>query len=147
MSILDTLNKKKATEATTEVAKPEEKTYQVYKSSMQAHKIPMPSGKVLHVTEFQLVTANQKEIEFLDAEIEEGFPYLRKVDSITSTELDPIANLRAKMKEELRLELQAEMGAGEEGKKDPNPTATKTAGIGSTASLASVSGNSNSVNK
>ena len=88
-----------------------EKVFQVYKSSMQAHKMVMPKGRVIHIINFQYVTANMKEIAFLDEEIEEGFPYLRKLEPVTSAELDPMATLRAKIREEARVERIAEQEA------------------------------------
>lgn len=77
-----------------------ETVYQTYRSSMQAHKIIMPKGKVLHVTKGKFVTCNQDEIDFLDAEIKAGFKYLKKGEPTTSAVADPMAAMKAKIKEE-----------------------------------------------
>ena len=116
--------------------KEEEKTFNVYKSTMASHKLVTSTGKVLSIVDYQLITNNAEDIEFLDAEVKAGFPFLSKAEQVTSTELDPMAKLRAKMKEEARQEILAET-------KDSNYEAAK-AKPASTATLSALAAGSNS---
>ena len=77
-----------------------ETKYQIYTSSMQAHKLIMPCGKVLHVTKGQFVTCDEAEIAFIDAEIKLGFKYLTKGGTTTSATADPMAAYKAKIGKE-----------------------------------------------
>ena len=86
----------------------EEKTFNIYKASMQAFRIIRPDGKVIHVLNGQLITDNPIDIEYLDAQIALGKLRLRPAEQVTSTDLDPIAALKAKLKEEARQEILAE---------------------------------------
>ena len=103
-----------------------ETKYQVYTSSMQAHKLIMPCGKVLHVTEGKYVTCNEDEIAFIDNEIELGFKYLKKGGTTTSATADPMAAMKAKMKEQLKAEVIKEYLAKEvkEANGETSPTVT-----------------------
>lgn len=100
-----------------------ETKYQVYTSSMQAHKLVMPCGKVLHVTKGKYVTCNEAEIEFIDAEIKAGFKYLKKGGTTTSATADPMEAYRAKIAKEAIAEYLAketrELEEGDEDKKIP----------------------------
>jgi len=82
---------------TSQVDKTPEKTFQTYKSSLPNQKIAMPNGKMIRITSHQYITDMEDEIEFLDNEIKLGFPYLTKTGEMTSTELDPMSALRAKI--------------------------------------------------
>lgn len=75
----------------------EQKVYQVYKSSLQSHTIIMPKGKQLRIFNYQYITDNEEEIEYLDYEISQGFIYLEKMDKVTSEDLDPMAALKRKI--------------------------------------------------
>jgi len=118
----------------------QEKVFNIYKSTMRNHKLIRQDGKAIHVINGELVTADKKDIEYLDAEIEAGFPYLKPAEQITSTELDPMASLRAKMKDEARLELLAEQVKAD---KDMGFSKSKVIPA-STVDLTAVSGESTS---
>lgn len=75
----------------------EQVLYTVYRSTIKNHGIIMKSGKVLHIIDNEFITANEEEIEFLDKEIKSGFPFIRKVDKITSSSRDPMKALRDKI--------------------------------------------------
>lgn len=136
------------------------KTFSVYKSSMQSHKIITPGGKVLHIVDYKHITDNEEDIAFLDAEIKAGFPYLRKLSDVEVKEADPMSGLRAKIAEEERAKILAEVEAGEAKKvadADVKTAGTVTAAQGknvktsdvaltpaSTAVLSGLSANSNS---
>lgn len=113
----------------------EKKIFNVYKSTLQSHKIIRSDGKVLAVVNFQFITDDEKDIEFLDAEIAAGFPYLSKPEQLTSDDLDPMAKLRAKMKEEARQEILAETADSTSRQAKLKPA--------STAALAALSADSN----
>ena len=115
----------------------EEKVFNVYKSTLQSHKIIRGDGKVIHVLNHQYITSDSADIEFLDAEIEAGFPYLSPAKEVTSTDLDPMSALKAKMKEEARQEILAETADSESKQAKLAPA--------STSALASLSAGSNSV--
>lgn len=85
--------------------KTEEQVFEVYQSSKQSHRIVTPTGKTLHVINYQLITNNAADIEFLDNEIKAGFPYLRKGKAVSASERDPMVRLRNQMKEEAMAEL------------------------------------------
>ena len=103
--------------------KENEVEYQVYKSSMQAHKLIMPSGKVLHVTNGKFVTCNQDEIDFIDDEISKGFKYLKKGGTTTSATADPMAAMTQRIKEEaVREYLAKEMKEAGGGKTETTET-------------------------
>ena len=119
-----------------QIKEEEEKTFNVYTSTMQSHKIMRNDGKTINVVQGQYITDDPKDIEFLDAEIKAGFPYLSEAETVTSTDLDPMAKLRAQMKEEARKEILAET-------KDSTSTQVKLKPA-STAALAALSAGSNS---
>ena len=112
--------------------------YTVYRSSMRNHGIIMKSGKVLHIINNEYITANAEEIEFLDKEIDSGFPFLQKVDKVTLESRDPmtaiknkiIADYEAKKAEEAAEEVLPVMGDS-----DTGDTVAKRLSPGSTAAL------------
>ena len=114
----------------------EEKVFNVYKSTMQSHKIIRDDGKIIHVLNHQYITSDPADIEFLDTEIKAGFPYLSPAEQLTSTDLDPMSALKAKMKEEARQEILAETADSESKQAKLAPASTST--------LASLSAGSNS---
>jgi hypothetical protein len=77
--------------------KVEEKVFQTYNSSLPNQRIPMPNGRLIAITAGQYITDKKDEIEFLDAEIEAGFPFLQKGATMTSSELDPMSALRTRI--------------------------------------------------
>lgn len=81
-------------------ANKKEKVFNIYRSTMQAHKLIRPDGKVIHVTNFQYVTDDKLDIAYLDNEISLGFPYLKAAEQVTSTDLDPVAAFRKQIAEE-----------------------------------------------
>lgn len=102
-------------------------TYNVYKSSMQAHKLIMPCGKVLHVTKGKFVTCNQDEIDYIEAEIKAGFKYLKKEGTTTSATTDPLAAMKEKLKEEaIREYLAKEQAELDAPKKEQKPEITES---------------------
>lgn len=86
-----------------------ERVFNVYKSTMQAHKLIRQDGKVCHITDGRYVTDDAADIEFIDAEIAAGFQYLRLDKQMTAEELDPIATLKKTLKEEAKEELLQEL--------------------------------------
>lgn len=118
--------------APTPTPKVEEKTYQTYKSGLENTKIIMQSGKVIHVRAHKYITCDAAEIEFLDNEIETGFPYLKKGEPVTTSDLDPMSALRKK----IRAEVMAEIDAGNSETQKVVPASSKD--------LNMLSGNSNS---
>lgn len=112
-----------------------DKVYNVYKSTMQAHKVIRTDGKVCHVTNGKYITDDAKDIEFIDAEIEAGFQYLRLEKQVTAAELDPIATLRNTLKEEAKEELMQELKlSGVKLKLNPLSTAALTTSASSSDS-------------
>jgi hypothetical protein len=81
----------------TEESKQVERQFNTYISSMQSHKIVTETGKCLHVIGGKLLTDNESDIAFLDDQIAKGFPFLRKGDVVTTSDLDPMASLRKKI--------------------------------------------------
>jgi len=87
--------------------------YQTYQSTMKSHKMVTTAGKVLHFIDNKFVTNNEDDIAYLDAEIKAGFPYVRKGEVVTSSDLDPMAALRKKMYAEFLAEQEAGGGSPE----------------------------------
>lgn len=132
-----------------------EKVFQVYKSSMQSHRVIMPNGKVLHVRKGKYITDNEDEIAFLDAEIKAGFKYLKKAEPMTSSDLDPMQALRKKLFAEFEAEQAAKqeamLAAGDNNpigdisaKEDPNAEKVTKSSIVSSEKLAAISAASKS---
>lgn len=90
---------KAASKATSQASKEDtvEKEFQVYKSSLPNQRIAMPGGKLISIVSGTYITDNEEEIAFLDKEVKAGFPYLQKGAAVTSSELDPMSALRAKI--------------------------------------------------
>ena len=78
-----------------------EEVFQFYKSTIDNQKIAMKSGKVLRITAGKYITKDPAEIEFLDYEISQGFPFLKKGEPVTSSDLDPMSALRKKIYAEI----------------------------------------------
>ena len=113
-----------------------EKKFQVYTSSMQAHKIVRKDGKVLNIVNGKYITSDEGDIEFLDAEIKAGFKYLTKGEPVTSEQADPMAALRAQIKREAVAEYLAK--EQKELEQDMGSTAKEPAKPASSAALASL---------
>ena len=120
----------------TPVPKAPEKTFQTYKSSLPNQKIAMPNGKMIRITSHQYITDMEDEIAFLDNEIKLGFPYLTKSGEMTSTELDPMSALRAKIIAEYEADKVPAPVLGDVAKQELTPA--------STAALKNLSAGSNS---
>jgi len=125
-----------------------EKVYQTYKSGMDNQRIVMPSGKIIRVTAHEYITDKQDEIDFLDAEIEAGFPYLSKSGEVTSSDLDPMSALRNKIIAEYEAEKKAAAEAAQIASGIPAPvlgdTKKEAVSPASTADLGAVAAGSNS---
>lgn len=121
-----------------------EKEFQVYKSSLPNQRIALPSGKLLRITSGKYITDRKDEIEFLDAEIEAGFPYLSKTGTVTSTELDPMAALRQRIIAEYVEQQAAGVKPEVPEPKLTDSTTPAKLSPASTAALAALSANSDS---
>lgn len=107
--------------------KGEEKVFNIYRSTMQAHKLIRPDGKVIHVTNFQYVTDDKLDIAYLDNEISLGFPYLKAAEQVTSTDLDPVAAFRKQIAEEAIAAYKEQLAKeATEGKRDMGASAAVT---------------------
>lgn len=119
----------------------EEKTFQVYTSSMKSHRIIRPDGKPLHFNDYKYVTDDEGDIEYLDEEIRKGFRYVTKGDKVTAAEANPVLAL----KEQWKREAIAEYLAKEQEELKESTSDTSTVKPASTADLvAGLQVNSNS---
>jgi len=116
-----------------EVKEAAEETFQTYRSGLENQKIIMQSGKTIHVRQHKYITKNPEEIEFLDYEISQGFPGLTKGEPVTTSDLDPMAALKKRM----RAEIMAEIDAGN--------SETQKLVPASTGDLKELAGDSNSL--
>lgn len=125
-----------------------EKLFETYTSSLAAHKVIRPDGKVIHFIRGQLITDNAEDIAYLDEQIKKGaLRWLTKGKAVTASDADPMAALRRKIEEDaIAKYIAAQKAAGEasgivetESSSD-KPVLTPA----STSALARLTGNSNS---
>lgn len=124
------------------------KVFQVYKSSLKSHKIIAPDGRSLNVVNFRFITDDERDIAFLDEEIKNKFPYLRKMDAVELEAEDPMAKLRQQIAEEAIAKYKAEQEALASASDVPDTgesqSAQATLSPASTAKLAQLASKSDS---
>ena len=104
-----------------------EVVYQVYHSSLKSMKMITPEGTPVIFMDHKTLTDVPEVISYLESEISSRkCAYLSKGESVKSSELDPIANLRKKIIAEYEAEKLAgakqDHGQYESGKLDPAST-------------------------
>jgi hypothetical protein len=113
-----------------------ETRFQHYMSALTSIQLISSKGTKIIFINHQFVTCDPDAIEYLNAEIERGLPGITMGELMTREEADPMSAIKAKWKEELRVEMveeakQAALGnekdMGETDKNaNINPAASKT---------------------
>lgn len=112
--------------------------YQQYKSAKPSTRIVTDKGIRVAFVGFELLTVDEHVIEYLDTQIaKHGLPGITKGEALTLDDRDPMATMRRSLKEELRLEIEAELLAKHRGEtRDLGETESKGMKVAGTDKLA-----------
>ena len=113
-------------------------TKREYVNSLGSTTFLFANGSPAHFVNGYFYTDNAKQIAELDAEIENGNPFISYTRDVTDEDLDPIAGLKAKIIAEYEAAKEAALDPtsdkGETDKTAPlNPASTATLGVGASA--------------
>lgn len=127
-----------------------EEMFEVFSSSLRAHKIVTPEGKTLHFLNGKHMTKDVDDIAFLDEQVRKGSPYIRRGEAVPAKAADPMQKLRDQIRAEMAAELKAQQDAiqmaAEAGVVNTGESTTDAPKLNpaTTAKLASLAGKSNS---
>lgn len=109
----------------------------LFKSSILSCKMHTQSGKEINFVRGRYATADKKEIEFLEAEVEAGHPHISvdpKEAEIDSVQVDPVAAIKAKAIADYIAEQAAKVGMDTGSTKQDNKVVTSADALASVKS-------------